>query len=71
MPPRNSMRTKTWSFERMTLTPKFGQNGGGAKGRARRQAPDEPQTKTIWKLESTKGIVYGFFYFTKPICYFI
>ena len=32
MPPRNSMRTKKWSFEQTTFLLKFGRNGRGAKG---------------------------------------
>ena len=71
MAPRNSMRFKTWSFERTTFPLKFGQNGRGAKARSRSQGPYEPRIKAICKVESRKDIVYGLFDFSKPIYYFV
>ena len=63
MAPRNSLRTKTWSFEKTTFPLKFGQNGCGAKVRSLSQWRYEPRTKAIWKVESTKDIVHSFFDF--------
>ena len=59
MAARNAMRTKTWSFEGTMFPQKFGQSGRGAKARSRRKCRYEPQTKTIWNVESMKDIVHG------------
>ena len=59
MAPHKPMRAKTWSLERTTFPLKIGKNGQGAKSRSQMQGPYEPRTKAIWKVESTKDIVYG------------
>ena len=71
MAPRNSMRTKTWWFEKTTFPIKFGQNGRGAKARSRSQRQYEPRTKAISKVESTRDILHSLFEFSKHFWYFI
>ena len=68
---RNSMRTKTWLFERTTFPLKFGQNGRGAKARSRSWQQHEPPEKAILEVESRKDIVYTSFDFSKHISFFI
>ena len=67
MAPRNSMRTKTWSFGKT----KFGQNGLGAKPRSRSQPRGGPQTQELWIVGAAKDIVHGLFHFPKLFYYFI
>ena len=71
MAPRNSMLTKTWSFERTSFPLKFGQNSRGAKACSQSQRPDEPQIKAELEVENRKDIVYGLSDFSKHIYYFI
>ena len=67
MAPRNSMRTKMWSFEKTTFPLKFGQNSRGGKPRSGSQRRYEPDTKTIWKAESMEDIVPSLFDFSNII----
>ena len=67
MAPRNSMRTKTWSFEKTTFSLKSCQNGRAAKAPSQNQQRIEPQIKAIWNVETTKQMVQSLFDFSKLV----
>ena len=57
MAQRNSMRTKTWLFEKTPFPLKFGQNDCGAKACSRPQRQFEPRINVIWNVEITDNIL--------------
>ena len=71
MAPCNSMRTKTWSFEKTIFPLRFGPNGRGVKAHSRSQRLYEPQTKTIWREDGMRNIVHTLFHFSQTIYYLI
>ena len=71
MAPRNSMRTKTWSFVKTIFPRKFGHIGRGTKARSRRQRGFQPGIKAICEVRTTENNVHSLFDFSKLVYYFI
>ena len=71
MAPRNSIRTKTWSFEKTGFPLQFGKNGPVPKACSQSQRRYKPQTKAIWNVDNMNDIVYSLFDFSKLVDCFI